>query len=424
MPKRSDVESAARSFYDLLTARNRQVKDETAAQKQARLQQAEAQYPQAAAALSRMLLGPVAPLMKGKRLVIVADGALQYIPFAALPEPASTKRSIAKDRLATVNQLSLVPLIVEHEIISLPSASTLAVLRQEIKGRPAAPNIVAVLADPVFDSHDPRVEKTVRSSESAVQHPPQKTGGTRASEDSATASATKPPSETGTVPEKEMASLSASLVEGRLTRSASEVGLGRGGELHFARLAFSRREAQDILAAAPAGKGMMAVDFKASLQTASDPELAHYRIVHFATHGLLNSEHPELSGLVLSLVDEQGRPQDGFLQLQDIYNLNLPADLVVLSACETALGKEVRGEGLMGLTRGFMYAGASRVIASVWKVDDVATAALMKRMYHAILTEGLSPAAALRQSQIAMWKQQPWQSPYYWAAFVIQGEWR
>ena len=127
--------------------------------------------------------------------------------------------------------------------------------------------------------------------------------------------------------------------------------------------------------------------------------------MHFATHGLLNSEHPELSGLVLSLVDQQGRPQDGFLQLQDIYNLNLPADLVVLSACETGLGKEIRGEGLMGLTRGFMYAGASRVIASLWKVDDVATAELMKRLYHGMLTEGLQPAAALRQSQIEMWKQ-------------------
>jgi CHAT domain-containing protein len=200
--------------------------------------------------------------------------------------------------------------------------------------------------------------------------------------------------------------------------------LDRSGELQFPRLAFSRREAEAIVAAAPADKTMMAVDFKASLQTATDPELSHYRIVHFATHGLLNSEHPELSGLVLSLVDQQGRPEDGFLQLQDIYNLNLPADLVVLSACETGLGKEIRGEGLMGLTRGFMYAGASRVIASLWKVDDVATAELMEHLYHGMLTKGLRPAAALRQSQIEMWKQKRWESPYYWAAFVIQGEWK
>ena len=244
--------------------------------------------------------------------------------------------------------------MVQHEVISLPSASTLAVLRQEIKGRQPAPNVVAVLADPVFDSNDPRVDKTARRSESGGPQQAQKAEDTRAPEETQTAL------------------LSTTLTEGRLTRSAVEVGLDRGGEPHFARLAFSRREAQDILASAPAGKGMMAVDFEANLQTATDPELARYRIVHFATHGLLNSEHPELSGLVLSLVDERGRLQDGFLQLQDIYNLNLPADLVVLSACETALGKEIRGEGLMGLTRGFMYAGAGRVIASLWKVDDVA----------------------------------------------------
>ena len=412
LPKRSAVETAARRFYDLLTARNKQLKGETEAQRQARLQQAETQYPQAAAALSRMLLGPVAPLMKGKRLVIVADGALQYIPFSALPEPLSGKIASLNHRPRTVNQASLTPLVVQHEIINLPSASVLAVLRQEIKGRQPAPNVVAVLADPVFDAHDPRVNRTAGSSVSKVQYPAHKPEGTRG------------PEGTQTVADAETASPAASLTESRLTRSAVEVGLGRGGELHFARLAFSRREAQDIVAAAPAGKGMMAVDFKANLQTATDPELAHYRIVHFATHGLLNSEHPELSGLVLSLVDEQGRPQDGFLQLQDIYNLNLPVDLVVLSACETALGKEIRGEGLMGLTRGFMYAGAPRVIASVWKVDDVATAELMKRLYRGMLTDGLPPAAALRQSQIEMWKQPRWQSSYYWAAFVIQGEWR
>jgi CHAT domain-containing protein len=104
-------------------------------------------------------------------------------------------------------------------------------------------------------------------------------------------------------------------------------------------------------------------------------------VVHFSTHGLLNNEHPELSGLVLSLFDASGRPQDGILRLHDIHNLRLNADLVVLSACETALGTQVRGEGLIGLARGFMYAGASRVVASLWKVEDQATASLMKQFY-------------------------------------------
>jgi CHAT domain-containing protein len=153
--------------------------------------------------------------------------------------------------------------------------------------------------------------------------------------------------------------------------------------------------------------------------------LSQYRFVHFATHGLLNSAHPELSGIVLSLVDEKGQPQNGFLRLNEIYNLSLPADLVVLSACQTALGKEIKGEGLVGLTRGFMYAGAARVVASLWNVQDDATAELMKRFYAKMLgREKLRPAAALRAAQIEMWKTKLWQPPYYWAGFVLQGEWR
>jgi CHAT domain-containing protein len=178
------------------------------------------------------------------------------------------------------------------------------------------------------------------------------------------------------------------------------------------------------MAVIPEGQGMEALDFEASRATATSPHLAQYRIVHFATHALLDNEHPELSGLVLSLVDRNGKPQNGFLDLEDVYNLNLPVDLVVLSACETGLGKEINGEGLIGLTRGFMYAGAPRVVASLWKVDDVATAELMGRFYRGMMKEGLRPAAALRRAQLAMWKQKRWTDPYYWAAFTIQGEWR
>src|SRR5439155_1849068 len=144
-----------------------------------------------------------------------------------------------------------------------------------------------------------------------------------------------------------------------------------------------------------------------------------------ATHGLLNSEHPELSGLVLSLVDENGKAQDGFLRMHEIYNLQLPVDLVVLSACQTAIGKEIKGEGLVGLTRGFMYAGAERVVASLWQVDDVATAELMSLFYQGVLKKNLPPATALRAAQVQMWKQKRWQEdPYFWGAFQLQGEWR
>jgi CHAT domain-containing protein len=154
------------------------------------------------------------------------------------------------------------------------------------------------------------------------------------------------------------------------------------------------------------------------------PELAGYRIVHFATHGVFDNENPGLSGVALSMFDAGGRPQDGFLRLHDIYGLRLPVDLVVLSACDTALGKPLRGEGLVGVVRGFMHAGAARVVASLWKVDDDATGELMGRFYGEMLQNGRAPAAALRQAQIAMWQQDTWRAPYYWAAFVLQGEWR
>ena len=138
----------------------------------------------------------------------------------------------------------------------------------------------------------------------------------------------------------------------------------------------------------------------------------------------MNSDRPELSGVVLSLVNQKGQSEDGVLRLHEIYNLQLNADLVVLSACGTALGKEVRGEGLIGLTRGFMYAGAPRVAATLWKVDDAATAELMANFYRFMLKEKLSPAAALRAAQLELRKQKRWHAPYFWAGFVLQGEWR
>jgi len=204
-----------------------------------------------------------------------------------------------------------------------------------------------------------------------------------------------------------------------LTRSATESGV-----MTFERLRFTREEAEAILVQARDRQSLKALDFDAGRATVINSGLDQYRIVHFATHGLLNSQHPELSGIVLSLVDEQGRAQDGFLRAHDIYNLKLRADLVVLSACQTALGKEVKGEGLAGLTRGFMYAGAARVVASLWDVKDEATSELMKQFYRGMLREGLRPAEALQEAQISMSKNPRWGAPYYWAGFVLQGEWR
>ena len=366
LPKRTAIDSVARQVYELLSTGNTRDR-----------------YQESIAMLSQMVLGPVADMLGKKRLLIVSEGALQYIPFGALPVPTTEAKSKPERRP---------PLIVEHEIVSLPSASVLAVLRRELAAREPAPKMVAVLANPVFSSEDPRVKQ------------------------SRNRTAKKAEKDT-TDTEKE------NLIADRFDRSLIETGIidGRAG---LARLIFTGSEAENIMSFVPEGKGLLAVNFEASRATAMSPELSQYRIVHFATHALLNSQHPELSGIVLSLVDKDGQEQDGFLRLHDIYNLNLPAELIVLSACQTALGKEIKGEGLVGLTRGFMYAGAKRVVASLWKVEDEATAELMKHFYQGILQKGLRPAEALRAAQVEMWKTKRWKSPYFWAAFVLQGEWR
>jgi len=276
--------------------------------------------------------------------------------------------------------------------VSLPSASTLATLRRETAGRKPAAKSLAVLADPVFTDDDTRVRRDLGK---AVAQ-----------------SKTRSPDSD----ETDVASL-------QMTTSGRETGV-IGAEGGFGRLLSTRREAAAISALVPEHERMRALDFEASRTTALRPELGEYRIVHFATHGLLNNVHPELSGIVLSLVDKEGRTQDGFLRLQDIYNLKLPAELVTLSACQTGLGKEIKGEGLIGLTRGFMYAGAPRVVASLWKVDDLATAELMKLFYQGMLKEGLPAGAALRAAQLELSKQKRWASPYFWAGFVLHGEWK
>jgi CHAT domain-containing protein len=189
-------------------------------------------------------------------------------------------------------------------------------------------------------------------------------------------------------------------------------------------LRFSRTEAEEITRLAGARATLKALDFEASRDTAMRPDLGEYRIVHFATHALINNEHPDLSGVVFSLIDRSGRPQNGFLRLLDIYNLRLGAELVVLSACRTALGEEVKGEGLIGLTRAFLYAGAPRVVATLWDIDDRATARTMKLFYEGMLSRAERPAKALREAQIAMWNTKGWETPYYWAAFTLEGEWR
>src|SRR5262249_44815156 len=229
---------------------------------------------------SQMILGPVAGQLEKRRLLIVSDGALQYVPFAALPKPEAGGKAMSDK-----------PLIVDHEVVNLPSASSLAVLRRELAGRKTARRTVAVLADPVFDHDDERLKGVLVNR------------GAKSADITETRS-------------------SDPLLESDLARSARDFGFDDGG-FRLPRLPFTRKEGQAILALIPAGERLSALDFAANQTIATSAELSQYRYVHFATHGLLNEVHPELSGIVLSLIDEKGEEQDGFLRTQEVFNLHL-----------------------------------------------------------------------------------------------------
>lgn len=309
------------------------------------------------ARLGRMLLTPVADQLGQKRLVIVPDGGLHYLPFAALEDPRHPGE----------------PLMMRHETVRIPSMAVLRQLRREVEGRPSGQRLLAVVADPVFDPRDPRVEMPVLSSD--------------------------PPT----------------------------------SEMRFERLIASGEEASAIAAVGRTGRAegpqvspdvLMSLGFDSARKPIVEGLLSSYQVVHFATHGIIDSRHPERSGLMLSTVDERGRPIDGLLSLQDIYSLRLDADLVVLSACETALGQEVQGEGLLSLTRGFFYAGVPSIVSSLWTIRDRATATLMRHFYHHLLIDGDGPSKALRKAQIFMWQQRSSRDPYFWAPFVLEGDWQ
>ena len=365
LPGRSQIEESTIRFQKLLTSwepRN----GETFEQRKLRIEQANQEFDRVTASFSDLLLGPVMAQLGARRLLIVADGMLHRIPFQAL--------TVAKD------QGTRVPLILDHEIVNEPSASVLGLVLDDSSSRSTPSRSVAIFANPVFEPDDPRVARTKSP---ALPIP--------------------------------VATHAANAID-----TFRDAGSDNGA--HIPALPASGEEARSIVSVVPWRSSFSAVGFDASRDTLMETNLGNFRVVHFATHGRVNYEHPEFSGLLLSLVGRDGRPKEGFLGLHDIYNLSLPVDLVVLSACNTGRGKEMRGEGLIGLTRGFLYAGARGVAASLWKVDDDATAELMTRFYHGMFSLGLSPAAALRKAQIEMWQQQRWHSPYYWAAFVLQGQ--
>ena len=384
----------------------------------------------AAEELSKLAIAPVKDKLGKKRLIVVADGALQYIPFAALadltPQPPSPQLLQRReppqrtallqgngekekdflpsprrrgaggevsargglipeaDNLPSQNKFNYQPLLVNHEIVNLPSASTIAIQRQELANRKRAPKTLAILADPVFSATDKRVINQAENKQLNKQ-----------------------------------SSLDLELERSALNRSTDT--FNRQG---WAQLGGTRREAETLLQLVPDSDRSAVFDFDANYNWATGNSLNQFRILHFATHGFVNDENPELSGIVLSLVDKQGKDIRGYLRLGDLFNLDYPADLIVLSACETGLGKDIQGEGLVGLTRGLMYAGAERLVVSLWQVDDEGTAVFMQEFYQEMLQNGKSASEALRATQLKMWNQEKWRNPNYWAAFAFLGEWK
>jgi CHAT domain-containing protein/predicted negative regulator of RcsB-dependent stress response len=325
-------------------------------------------------ALYKAVLEPAAGLIGDKRLLIVADGALNYIPFEALVKTADG-----------ADYASLSYLIKSNEVVYAPSASVVAAIRQG--SSPTSGKKVLVVADPIFSANDPRLKAGMTTQVGEVR-------GLGLGLESAVSDVT-----------------------GEAAPS---------GGLRLARLAGTRTEADEIAKIARTGGGQAEVwtDLNASEDNVRNRELTSYRVVHVATHGLLDAERPQFTGVVLSLVGN--KTGDGFLRTDEIFNLKMGAPLVMLSACETGLGKEKRGEGVIGLTRAFMYAGAPTVGVTLWSVADKSTAELMTDFYRRLLSlnKPASASSAMRQAQVAMISGKKYSAPFYWAPFVIVGEWK
>ena len=361
LPSRNDIEAVAVDLSDLITAR---AKFDTAfSDYRAKVEAAEKLYVEKATDLSQMLLGPVADQLRNRRLIFVTEGALQRVPFESLPVP------LGQTTGPTASQF----LIQTNEIAAIPSMTTLLAMRATGKRPASSGKLVAIIADPVFNRNDDRVN--------GPEQPP--------------------------------------AVVRAASLSSTEQPVLRNGP---SRSVYASEEADSILAVAPRGTTMVAKGFDASRETAMSQRVGEYQIVHFATHGFFDSEHPELSGILLTNIDQNGAEREGLMALDDIYTLDWSAELTVLSACQTALGKDIKGEGLVGLTHSFMSAGSKSVVASLWKVDDQATAALMSDFYEFMFREDMSPVAALRAAKLKMMQNKRWQAPYYWAGFVFQGD--
>ena len=356
LPPQKEINEAVQRLYELLST-SPDERDET-------------ELDRATAELSKLVLEPVITSLNKQRIIVVADGALNYVPFQLLRASSSADE----------------PLISKYEVINVPSASILGQLRQEKQQRRPRSKVLAAFGDPVFPSNYAQVKSWFAGELLASAKPPETEPWRSAWRDVEINADTFDPSD-------------------------------------IQPLAYSKFELKNLSEIA-GPESFVAKGFDASRETLEKMDLSRYAILHFATHGVLHPKNPELSGFFLSMVDADGHTQNGFIRTQDVYRLQAPVDLAVLSACRTGLGKDVRGEGLIGLTSGFMYAGASSVVASLWKVDDEATSELMKLFYENMLQKGMRPAEALRVAQNTLRQNPLWKSPHYWAGFTLQGEFK
>ena len=366
---KAEVETKARRFYQSLTSPDGRTSPRTTAE--------------IGRGLSKTILGQEVTRQLGrKRLLIVGDGLLQYIPFSALP-------NLQPDNKLTLARLNgefapyMQPLLVTNEIVNLPSASLLVRIRQRHNNGATPTKELAVFADPVFNHRDKRAESLLTQEGVAVNN----------------------------------------LNELRNTVVSPDV------EAIYSSLPGTQGEMERITKLVPSGKSDQWSGFKANYENALSLTLNQYRIIHFATHGIFNTRSLERSGIVLSSFNQKGELQRGLLSSSDAFKMHLSAaELVVLSGCRTGLGNEARREALTGLTGSLMAAGAERVMVSLWSVNDEtteATARLMEIFYQKILDHSnpMSPARALREAQLAMWNDARFQAPYNWAAFTMQGDW-
>lgn len=331
----------------------------------------------AASALYKVAVAPAASVIGDRRLVIVADGALNFVPFEAL---VTTERD--------GDYSSLDYLIKTNHISYAPSASVTAAFRDQmqVQKRTAGRNVL-VIADPIFSANDPRLQGVAAGSGSQAES----TRGLGL--DSGVNDVTGPTS--------------------------------TGSPLSLPRLAGTRTEAEQIdrLAKGSGARADMWLDLNANEGDAKTREIQSYHVLHLATHGILDAQRPQFSGLILSLVGNK-KDDDGFLRTDEVFNLKLGAPLVMLSACESGLGKVKRGEGVIGLSRAFMYAGAPTVGVTLWSVADKPTAELMTDFYRHLFGPNPSPSIAMRDAQLAMISGKKYSAPFYWAPFVLVGEWK